>query len=355
MSKVVCTGGGSAGHVVPTLPVMEYLIARSWQVVYIGSRSGLEERLVEPLGVAFHSITTGKLRRYWSIDNLFDCFRVPVGVVQAIRILRKEDPDVVFSKGGYVAFPIVVAAWLFRIPVVAHESDVSPGLANRLCFWFVDSLCVNFDSTRATVRRLVVTGTPIRKALLEGNAESGRERLGFREKLPIILVVGGSLGALRLNRLIRETLDQLTIEFNVVHVCGPGNVDATRVNDSRYRQLEYVDDGWGDVLACADVVVSRAGANSVVELLSLNKPNILVPIPATVSRGDQIENAEVARSEGYSTVLREDELNVEMLTRTIREVFSGRSFWRKRLSKFRSKDSLALIISEIERAIANVD
>ena len=355
MNKVVCTGGGSAGHVVPTLPVMEYLIARSWQVVYIGSRSGLEERLVKPLGVAFHSITTGKLRRYWSIENLLDCFRVPLGVVQAFRILRKEEPDVVFSKGGYVAFPIVVAAWLSRIPVVAHESDVSPGLANRLCFWFINSLCVNFDSTQASVRRLVVTGTPIRKALLEGNAESGRERLGFREKRPIILVVGGSLGALRLNRLIREALNQLTVEFNIVHVCGIGNVDATRVNDGRYRQLEYVDDGWGDVLACADVVVSRAGANSVVELLSLSKPNILVPLPAAVSRGDQIENAEVARSGGYSAVLQEDDLNVDTLTGTIREVFSERRFWQQRLSEFRSKDSLALIISEIERAIASVD
>ena len=355
MNKVVCTGGGSAGHVVPTLPVMEYLIARRWQVVFIGSTSGLEERLVKSLGVAFHGITTGKLRRYWSIDNLFDCFRVLVGVVQAIRILRKENPDVVFSKGGYVAFPTVFAAWLYGIPVVAHESDVSPGLANRLCFPFVYSLCVNFESTQASVRRLVVTGTPIRKALLEGDAESGRERLGFRQNIPIILVVGGSLGARRLNRLIREALEQLTNEFNVVHVCGPGNLDETMKSNCGYRQLEYVDDGWGDLLACADVVVSRAGANSVYELLTLSKPNILVPLPANVSRGDQIENAEVARSAGCSTVLQEDELDIGLLIRTIHAVVDDRRFWLKRLSKFRSKDALALIISEIERAIADVD
>jgi len=355
LKKLVCTGGGSAGHVIPTLPIMEYLIARSWQVVYVGSTSGLEERLVKPLDVTFHSIMTGKLRRYWSMDNLVDFFRVPIGVAQAIRILRKESPDVVFSKGGYVAFPIVFAAWLCRVPVVAHESDVSPGLANRLCFRFVNSLCVNFGSIRAPVPRLVVTGTPMRRALLEGNAERGRERLGFQQNIPIILVVGGSLGALRLNRLIHEALDLLVDEFDVVHVCGLGNVDATHENDSHYRQLEYVDDGWGDILACADVVISRAGANSVVELLTLNKPNILVPLPATVSRGDQIENAEFAHSAGYSKVLQEDELNVEILTRTIREVFSNRSFWQERLSKFGSKDALALIISEIERAIADVD
>jgi len=355
LKKVVCTGGGSAGHVIPALPVMEYLIARKWQVVFVGSSSGLEERLVKPLDVAFHSITTGKLRRYWSADNLVDFFRIPIGVAQALGILRKEDPDVVFSKGGYVAFPTVFAAWLCRIPVVAHESDVSPGLANRLCFWFVNSLCVNFGSTRASVRRLVVTGTPVRKALLEGNAESGRERIGFQQKIPIVLVVGGSLGALRLNRLIREALDLLIDEFDVVHVCGRGNVDATRKNDSHYCQLEYVDEGWGDILACADVVVSRAGANSVVELLTLNKPNILVPLPAAASRGDQIENAEFARSEGYSKVLQEDQLNVEILAGTIREVFSERMFWRERLSKFGSKDALDLIISEIERAFADVD
>ena len=244
MNKVVCTGGGSAGHVVPTLPVMEYLIARSWQVVYIGSRSGLEERLVKPLGVAFHSITTGKLRRYWSIENLLDCFRVPLGVVQAIRILRKEEPDVVFSKGGYVAFPIVVAAWLSRIPVVAHESDVSPGLANRLCFWFIHSLCVNFDSTHASVRRLVVTGTPIRKALLEGNAESGRERLGFREKRPIILVVGGSLGALLLNLL--AFVPRVMDSHHAVHVA----IERVRQKSERVKPTPAVQ--AGDVIGRAN-------------------------------------------------------------------------------------------------------
>ena len=353
MNKVVCTGGGTAGHVVPALPVIEHMIAQRWRVVFIGSRSGLEERLVRPFNVPFHSITTGKLRRYWSIDNLFDCFRVPIGIFQAIRILRKEQPDVVFSKGGYVAFPTVIAAWLFGIPVVAHESDVSPGLANRLCFWFLNSLCVNFDSTRVSVRRLVVTGTPIRRSLLEGNADRGRDRLGFQQRRPIILVIGGSLGALSLNRLIREALDQLTAEFNVVHVCGPGNLDVTLENASRYHQLEFVDDGWGDVLASADVVVSRAGANSVIELLTLGIPNILVPLPTAVSRGDQIENAEVARSEGYSTVLLEDELNADVLTQTIREVFSEHRAWVQRLSKFQSKDALGLIVSEIERAAAN--
>jgi len=353
LNKLVCTGGGSAGHVVPALPIIEHMIARRWRVVFIGSESGLEERLIRPFGVPFHSITTGKLRRYWSIENLFDCVRVPIGILQALRILRREKPDVVFSKGGYVAFPTVVAAWLFGIPVVAHESDVSPGLANRLCFWFLSSLCVNFDSTRVSVRRMVVTGTPIRRSLLEGNADRGRERLGFQHRLPIILVVGGSLGALSLNRLIREALDQLTAEFNVVHVCGPGNLDATRERDSRYHQLEFVADGWGDILASTDIVVSRAGANSIVELLTLGIPNILVPLPSAVSRGDQIENAEVARSAGYSTVLREDELNADVLTQAVQEVFSKHRSWLQRLSKFESKDALGLIVSEIERAIAN--
>lgn len=349
--RAIVTGGGTAGHVVPALPVIEALRAKGWKVSFIGSDSGLEARLVAPLDIPFHAVRAGKLRRYFSLANLADAFRVPLGVLQAFRILGRCKPHVVFSKGGFVAFPVVLAAWLRRISVVAHESDLSPGLANRLSLPFVRTLCVNFSATRARVRT-VHTGTPLRAALVEGERAKGLAAMGFAGKKPILVVFGGSLGARRLNEVIDSARRELVRVFDVFHVRGAGNLAADASDGAGYVQREFVDAdaGWGDVLAAADVVVSRAGAGALYELLCLGKPNLLVPLSAAASRGDQLENAAHAQALGYSMVLQEAELDASTLVAAAMGLQRDGEAWRRALANFRPPDSVALIVRELEAA-----
>ena len=351
MIRAVVTGGGSAGHVVPTLPIIEALQARNWNITYIGSDSGLEERLVAPLGVGYFGVRPGKLRRYWSFDNLVDAFRVPLSILQVFGILGRIEPDVVFSKGGFVAFPVVAAAWLRRIPVVAHESDLSPGLANRLTLPFIASLCVNFDATRVNARRVIHTGTPVRESLVRGDRERGLIATGFSGERPILAVVGGSLGAERLNLIVREALSALTQAFDVLHVCGAGKVDPSYLGTAGYEQRDFVGEEWGDILAAADLVVSRSGANSLHELLILRKPNLLVPLPASASRGDQIENAAYAETAGFSMVVAEADLTPDVLVDRVTALHRDSLSWRERLDAFQALDSTRLIVAELETAL----
>jgi len=343
------TGGGSAGHVVPALPVIEALLEGGAEVHFVGGTSGLEERLVLPLGVAYHGIQTGKLRRYFSMTNLADAFRIPLGIWQAWRLVRRLRPGVVFSKGGFVSFPVVIGAWLNRVPVVAHESDLTPGLANRLAQPFVKSLCVNFPDTTARVRRVVATGTPLRRALVDGDPDRGRSLLGIDAERPVLLVVGGSLGAARLNEVVRSALHELLATHVVVHVCGAGKLDASLSATPGYIQREYVDDGWGDVIAAADLVVSRAGANALYEWLALAKPHLLVPLPRAASRGDQVENAAFAQSRGWSLVLPERKLDPTTLTSSIADLANLSGELRRRLQAFNARDSVRLIVDELLR------
>lgn len=350
MKTFLFTGGGTAGHVIPAKPIMQELLNRGDAVVFVGSNSGLEERLVEDLGVRFESIVTGKLRRYFSFQNLIDMFRVPIGVLQSLILVGRIRPIAVFSKGGYVAFPVVFASWLLRIPVVAHESDLSPGLATRLCSPFVKSQCLNFDTTPTSASHSIVTGTPIRRDLLKGDAERAREWLGLSgEHKPVLVVVGGSLGAEEVNVVVRGCAEKLTENYTVVHVCGSGNVDVATVDIDGYFQFEYVNEQWGDVLALADVVVSRSGANSLFELLTLRKPNILVPLPLATSRGDQIENAEYAEARGWSLVVPQEKLNHESLVAALELVSADLDSRRRKMQDFPIRDSLSLIVSELDR------
>ena len=349
-ARVVVTGGGSAGHVVPALPVIEALRGLGCTVDFIGSRSRLEKELIEPLGVSYHGIRTGKLRRYLSFENLLDCFRIPVGIWQAWHALGRLRPDVVFSKGGYVSFPVVVSAWLRRIAVVAHESDLTPGLANRLSVPFVKAVCVNFETTTFGNARVAVTGTPLRPALIAGDAARGRALLGLGPARPLLLVVGGSLGAARMNEVVRVSLPKLLADYAVAHVCGAGKLDAAWADEPGYVQLEYVADGWGDIIAAADLVVSRAGANALYEWLVLRKPHLLVPLPKTASRGDQVDNAAYAERRGYSLVMPEHELNSETLVAAVAKLAALAPAIRERLAGFQVRDSTALIVAELERA-----
>lgn len=352
MRHLLCTGGGTAGHVIPAIPVMSRARAAGYRVSFVGSRSGLEARLLAEEDVAYYGIASGKLRRYLSLENLADVFRVLAGVWQAYRLLGRLRPDVVFSKGGFVSFPVVLAAWLRRIPVVAHESDLSPGLANRLALPFLRTLCVTFEDTPAPRLRgrRVVTGTPLRPVLLDGDAGRGRALLPGHDERPVLLITGGSLGAEVLNRAVLDALDALLTRFVVVHVCGAGKRPARTAPG--YHTFEYVTHGWGDLLAAADLVVSRAGANTLYELLALGKPNLLIPLSPRVSRGDQVENAEYARRHGFSQVLAEEDLNGASLVAAVDAAYQGRQAQRHALASFRVPDSAAAIVSELNAAAA---
>lgn len=349
MKHLLCTGGGTAGHVIPALPVIDLARQAGARVSFVGSRSGLEERLLADVPVDYYGIASGKLRRYLSLENLSDVFRVGAGIWQAYRLLGRLRPDAVFSKGGFVSFPVVFAAWLRRIPVVAHESDLTSGLANNMALPFVRTWCVTFPETRAARfrGRRVVTGTPLRPALLAGDGAVGRARLQAPAGRPVLLVTGGSLGADALNQALLGCLDELLETFVVVHVCGPGKRVDREVPG--YHQFEYVGDGWGDLLAAADLVVSRAGANALFELLALGKPALLVPLSPRVSRGDQVENAEYARVRGYCRVLAEQALTPESLLQGALDAHADAPELRRHLAAFQPPDAAAEIFRELQR------
>lgn len=346
--RALVVGGGSAGHVIPALPVIEALKARGYAIDFVGTYSGLEESLIASAGVTFHAISAGKLRRYFSWQNFTDLFRIARGCWQAFWLLGRVKPDVVFSKGGFVSFPVALASWLRRVPLVAHESDLTPGLANRLVLPFTRTLCVSFAETRVSAAvRVVHTGTPIRASMLQGNAERGRELLGLDDTRPLLIVTGGSLGADALNAVVRDAAPALVERFHVLHVCGAGKLKALDLDG--YQQREYVGDDWGDMMAAADIVVSRAGANALFELLALRKPNVLVPLSAKASRGDQLDNAAFAERAGCSEVVLEEHLDADALLGAVAAVWQAREARTAAMAALEMPDAVATIVAELDQ------
>lgn len=343
--KIIFTGGGTAGHVTPNLALIERFKQANWEIFYLGSKNGIERQLIEAAGVKYYPIFTGKLRRYFSWENFSDLFKIMLGICQAFLLCHQLKPRVIFSKGGFVAFPAVIGAWSNRIPVISHESDVTPGLANKLIFPFAAKLCVTFDETKKYFKdqkKIVVTGTPIRENLLHGDAQRGREICGFTSNKKIILVFGGSLGAEKINQTIRILLPNLLAEFQIAHLCGEGKID-NRCSYAGYKQFTYLNEDFGHVLACADLVISRAGANTIYELLALHKPNILIPLGTTYSRGDQITNAKYAHAHGFSQILVEEELTPENLLTKIRWIFDHQTDVTAVFTKFNPLNSAQII------------
>ena len=347
--KAVFTGGGTAGHVLPAVPVMRALRDRGAELAYIGSAGGAEAEYLAGEDVAYYGVASGKLRRYFSWRNATDAFAVLRGVWQSYRLLGRLRPDVIFSKGGFVSFPVVLAGWLRRIPVVAHESDFSPGLANRLAMPLLSVLGTSFPIERPRRLRgeLIHCGSPVRPELLDGDRMRGRERAGASADLPLVLVTGGSLGAESLNAVVREAAPQLVQRCHLVHICGPGKT--VPLDLPGYRAFEFVAEGWGDLLAAADAVVSRAGANALFELLTLGKPNLLVPLPKTASRGDQIENAAYAEQAGYSLVVAEEDLDAQRLTEAVQSLLAERDQWIGRLAEFEAPPAVDLLADAVSR------
>lgn len=323
--KIIFTGGGSAGHVTPNLALIARL-KKDWSVTYIGSKSGIERELVEGQGISYKAISSGKLRRYFDVKNFKDPFKVAAGVLQAYAIIHQIKPDLIFSKGGFVSVPVVIAGWLNRVPIYIHESDITPGLANKIAIRFASKLFVTFEEAGAHLPKdkVVHTGAPIRERLFEGRADKGLQFLGFQAGKPVLLIMGGSLGAKKINEVVREALPELLKTYQVVHLCGKGNIVHELENDQGYRQFEYVNQELPDVMAAAAIILSRAGSNAIFEFLALKKPMILVPLPLRASRGDQILNARSFKQKGYCEVLDNDALTEAQLIETLNRLYRDR-------------------------------
>ena len=326
MKKIVMTGGGTGGHVTPNLALIPRLQADGWEIHYIGAANSIEQQLISAVpGVKFYCVSVGKLRRYFDPKNFSDPFRVIKGVAQATRIIRRIKPDVVFSKGGFVSVPVVYGAHFNHVPVVTHESDLTPGLANKLCLPFASAQCCTFPEAVKYARgKGVYTGTPLRPEIFEGDRERGLKTFGLNANLPVLMVVGGSSGAQAINECVREALPQLTQGFQVLHLCGRGNLSDRLAGSKNYVQVEYLDREMADAYACADVLISRAGSNSLCEILALKKPALLIPYPMGASRGDQILNAESFEKRGLSRVMQQDQMTAETLAREVIRLYHDR-------------------------------
>ena len=345
MKHIVLTGGGTAGHVTPNIALMGRLKEQGYQISYIGSYNGIEKTLIEELGIPYYGISSGKLRRYFDLKNFTDPFRVLKGFSEARKLLKQLKPDVVFSKGGFVTVPVVVAAGRLKIPAIIHESDMTPGLANKLCIPSAVKVCCNFPETKAHLPegKAVVTGTPIRPELLQGDADKGRAFTGFTSEKPVIMIIGGSLGAQAVNDAVRRILPELLKDFQVVHLCGKGKKDDSKNDLKGDVQYEYIESELADLFAMADIVISRAGANAICELQALKKPNLLIPLSANASRGDQILNARSFEKQGFSMVLEEEAITDEVLLKAIHDLYAHRETYRAAMENAPGQDSISVI------------
>ena len=326
MKKIVLTGGGTAGHVTPNLALVETLKQAGYEIEYIGSYEGIEKSLTADYNLPYHEIATGKLRRYFDVKNFTDPFRVIKGFSQASKLMKQLKPDIVFSKGGFVSVPVVFAAGRRKIPVIIHESDMTPGLANRLSFRYATKICCNFPETveKLPSGKATFTGSPIRAELFTGDKNKAKEFCGFTDDKPVIMVMGGSLGAVAVNEAVRAVLDKLLNDFNIVHLCGKGKLDESLIGKSGYVQYEYIKDEMRDLFALADLIISRAGANAICEIAALSIPNILIPLSKEASRGDQILNAESFVKQGFSVMIEEEDVTDQKLYDTIVSVYTDR-------------------------------
>lgn len=352
MKRIVLTGGGTAGHVTPNIALLPRLRELGYEIHYIGSYDGMERKLIEQCNIPYYGIASGKLRRYFDWKNFSDPFKVLKGYGQARRLLRKLKPDVVFSKGGFVSVPVVMAAKRRKIPAIIHESDLTPGLANKLAIPHAWKVCCNFPETLKYLpkEKAVLTGSPIRRELLSGDKSRGFTYCGLEPGKPVILVIGGSAGSQFINELVRHILPDLLKTYQVVHLCGKGKLEDSLKGTKGYAQFEYINHELRDIFAMADLVVSRAGANAICELLALHKPNILIPLSAAASRGDQILNAHSFEKQGFSMVVEEENLSDVVLINAIKDLFQNRKKYIDTMSGSKQLNSVETVVQLIEEA-----
>ena len=349
MKHIVLTGGGTAGHVTPNIAMIPTLKEKGFKISYIGSYDGIEKKLIEELGIPYYGISSGKLRLYFDVKNFSDPFKVLKGYQEAKKLLKTLKPDVVFSKGGFVTVPVVLAAKRRKIPAIIHESDMTPGLANKLCIPSAVKVCCNFPETvdKLPADKAVLTGTPIRQELMSGNRQKALDFTGLSGEKPVLMIIGGSLGSVAVNTAVRQILPDLLKDFEVIHLCGKGKLDDSLKGTKGYVQYEYIKNELADLFALADLVISRAGANAICEISALKKPNLLIPLSANASRGDQILNAHSFERLGYSKVLEEEDLTDESLLASIQDLYQNRESYINAMSQSNQMDSIGHIVQMI--------
>ncbi len=349
VKRIVLTGGGTAGHVSPNQALIPLLLEEGWEIHYIGTKSGIERSLIEPMqGVTYHAVSSGKLRRYFDLKNFTDPFRVIAGMVQSFSIIRKLKPSIVFSKGGFVSVPVVAGGWLCGVPVVMHESDITPGLANKLCKPFAKAVCTTFpECAKLLGGKGVQTGTPLRAQIFSGDRRKGLALAGFDGKKPVLMMIGGSLGAQTVNAVLREALPVLTQKYDVLHVCGKGNLAQELVGMAGYTQFEYLSEELPDAFACADIVLSRAGSNSLSELMALKKPALLIPYHS--GRGDQVLNANSLKARGLAHVMIQSDMNAQSLPEAIDALYADKDLLVQRLSALDDADGTQAVLDQIHK------
>ncbi len=350
MKKIVMTGGGTAGHVTPNIALFPALKEAGYEISYIGSYEGMERDLIMKEGIEYFGIASGKFRRYHDWKNFSDPFRVMKGFAEAKKILKHIKPDVVFSKGGFVTVPVVFAAKSLKIPVIIHESDLTPGLANKLAIPRATYVCHNFPETANYLpeNKSRLSGCPIRQELFEGSREKGLEFLGFDGKKPVLMIIGGSTGAKAVNEGIRNALDEILKTFDVAHLCGKGMMDESLADKEGYMQYEYLSEELRDVFAAADMIVSRAGANAICEILALRKPHLLIPLSRAASRGDQILNAKSFKKQGFSEVIEEEDITTDSLVKKILKVYNNREAYIDAMNQSELKDPIKTVVDLIK-------
>ncbi len=351
MKKIILTGGGTAGHVTPNIALLPRLKELGYDISYIGSYEGMEKGLIEQQHIPYYGISSGKLRRYFDPKNFSDPFKVMKGYFQACALMRKLKPDIVFSKGGFVSVPVVLAAKHAKIPTIIHESDITPGLANRIAIPAASRVCCNFPETipHLPEGKAVLSGSPIRAELLHGDKKRAYTYTCLTPEKPVILVVGGSSGSKIINDTVRSLLPQILKNYQVIHLCGKGNLDPTLHNTEGYVQYEYANAELADFFAVSELVISRAGANSICELLALHKPNILIPLSRNASRGDQILNANSFQKQGFSYVIEEEELTDQTLSEAIQTVLAKRADYIHAMESSDQMDAVTTITNLIEK------
>ena len=349
MKRIVLTGGGTAGHVSPNQALIPHLEREGWDIHYIGTKAGIERTLIEPIsGVTYHAVSSGKLRRYFDWKNFTDPFRVIAGAFQSFNIIRKLKPSVVFSKGGFVSVPVVIGAALCGVPVVMHESDITPGLANKICKPFSKAICTTFpECAKLLGSKGIETGTPLRAQIFSGTREKGLELTGFDGSRPILMMIGGSLGAQSVNAVLREALPTLTQKYDVLHVCGKGNLAHELNGMSGYRQFEYMTDELPSAFACADILLSRAGSNSLSEILALKKPALLIPYHS--GRGDQVLNANSLKARGLAHVMIQSDLTAKTLVPAINALYEERELLIQRIAALPDADGTQAVLNQIHK------
>jgi len=350
VKRIVLTGGGTAGHVTPHFALVPGLKDEGYEIHYIGTENGIEHGLIAGSpDIAYHAIKSGKLRRYFSARNFTDPFRVLMGVWQSMRLMRALKPDVCFSKGGFVSVPVIIASWLFRVPIVCHESDITPGLANRIGTAFASRVAATFpECAQRLGQKAVFTGTPIRSEIFRGCREEGLVMAGFAGQKPVLLITGGSQGAQSVNQCLRQALPDLLPRLDVLHLCGKGNLEASLEGLEGYCQKEFLGAELPDALAAADIVLSRAGSNTLSELLHLRKPMLLVPYPLEASRGDQVLNAEYFQRHGIAHVLPQKDMNGQSLAGALFNLLDHRADLDSAMARYPAREGTEAVLGLIK-------